>query len=292
MLLLDYLVNQFPEAKKQTLKQMVEAGRVRVNGRPARKLKQEVGEADRIEIADKPRKVVATLDPLKRIHEDADILVVYKPPGLLTSTTPREWRPTAISIIRNYLADTDRSARPGVVHRLDRDASGLLVFSKIDEAYESLKGQFYHHTVDRIYTAVVYGVPIPPKDRIKSNLIEMPDGVVRTTRRPNHGQIAVTDYELLRHNKKYSLLKVTLQTGRKHQIRTHLSQRGHPIVGDEMYFRPEIAEDAGISRMMLVATQLAFDHPRTGQRMEFGIPAPVEMEELLAIPMPRPHAGR
>ncbi len=281
MLLLDYLVTKYPTAKRQTLKLMVDAGRVLVNGSAAFKLKQNIQETDDIQVQDKPRKPDYTLHPMKAIHEDADVLVIYKPPGLLTSTTPREWRPTSIAIIRNYLADTDRHARPGVVHRLDRDASGLLVFSKNDEAYESLKGQFYHHTVDRIYTAVVIGVPQPPKDRIKSDLVEFPDGTVRATRRPNHGQPAVTDYEVLRHNKKYALVKITLQTGRKHQIRTHMSQRGHPIVGDEMYRRPEMPDESRSTRLLLVATTLSFEHPRTGERMTFSIPAPPEMEKML-----------
>src|SRR5688572_21254225 len=121
--LLDWLIKKYPTAKRQTLRDMLASGRISINGRRPRNLKEAVGESDRVVVARQAEPPKSSLEPLKLIHEDGDILVVYKPPGLLTSTVVRERRATAIGIIRNYLADHDPKARPGIVHRLDRDAS-------------------------------------------------------------------------------------------------------------------------------------------------------------------------
>src|SRR3954471_22561334 len=125
--LFDWLVQKFPNAKKQTLRDMVKQRRVTINGRPAKTVKEAVGESDRVVVDKKPQRARVSIEPLKIIHEDEDVLVVFKPPGLLTSTTVRERRATAIALVRDYLADREPRARAGIVHRLDRDASGLLV---------------------------------------------------------------------------------------------------------------------------------------------------------------------
>src|SRR5882672_10083194 len=149
--LLEWLVRKFPSAKKQTLRDMVGQGRVTINGRPAKTVKEAVGESDKVAVGKKPERIRASIEPLKIVHEDEGVLVVVKPPGLLTSTTVRERRATAIAIVRDYLADREPRARPGIVHRLDRDATGLLVFSKNNAAHQSLKRQFFEHTVLREY---------------------------------------------------------------------------------------------------------------------------------------------
>jgi 23S rRNA pseudouridine1911/1915/1917 synthase len=210
------------------------------------------------------------------VHEDEEVLVVSKPPGLLTSTVPTERRQTAIALVRRYLGERQPRARAGIIHRLDRDASGLLVFSKNNDAYENLKSQFFHHSVERVYTAIVRGRPNPPAGVIKSRLIEMPDGSMRHTDEHGKGQVAITRYETIAAKKGMSLLRVKLETGRKHQIRAHLAKRGVPIVGDEVYGEPSHGE----SKLLLCATTLAFNHPRTGQRMTFQIPPPDEIRKL------------
>jgi RluA family pseudouridine synthase len=208
------------------------------------------------------------LPKLNIIHEDRDILVVAKPPGLLTSTVPREPRPTLLAMVREYMQIKSPDAQVGLIHRLDKDAGGLLVFSKNNPAYQSLKSQFFHHTVTRVYTAIVEGRLSPPKGTIRSRLIERADGTVYSTRKHAAGQTAETDYEVLSKDKARMIVKVTLQTGRKHQVRVHLSERGAPIVGDPMYGKKHPMG------MHLAATSLALDHPRTGNRMEFRLPPP------------------
>jgi 23S rRNA pseudouridine1911/1915/1917 synthase len=261
----------YPTAKNQTLKQMVADGRVRVNGRRATKLSQPVAEAEEVRVDERPAppgKTRATLAPLRLVHEDEDVLVIDKPPGLLTSTGPRERRPTALAIVRRYIAATSPRARVGLIHRLDRDAGGLLVFSKSDLAYQSLKTQFFKHTVERMYEAVVVGSPRPKKGRIESRLFERADGSVHSTKQPGRGERAATEYEVIDEADGRATLRVTLQTGRKHQIRVHLSERGWPIVGDSVYGSPDPADPTG-GGLKLRAVRLAFDHPRSGKRVTF-----------------------
>jgi len=265
--LLDWLIARYPSAKRQTFKQMLAGGRLTINGRRPRSLRASVSESDRIVVADRSAeraKSSITKLPFEIVYEDRDLLVIDKPPGLLTSTTDRERRPTAWAAVQKYVAATDAAARPGLIHRLDRDASGLLVFSKNDAAYRSLKQQFLHHTVSRIYIAHVHGVPSPPMGRLESRLVEGADGIVRSTRMRGKGQPAITDYETISTGDAGSILKLTLRTGRKHQIRTQLAEKGTPILNDAFYGEKECA-----GPLMLVATELGFDHPRTGQRMKF-----------------------
>jgi 23S rRNA pseudouridine1911/1915/1917 synthase len=178
--------------------------------------------------------------------------------------------------VRAYVKSRDPRARVGLIHRLDRHASGLLVFSKNDRAYESLKIQFFRHTVERVYAAVVRGKVTPPDGRIVSRLLELPDGRVVTTRRHAKGQEAITHYKTRRATKQMSLLEVRLETGRKHQIRAHLSERGAPILNDPLY---DVTPPQG--RLMLVATRLALDHPRTGKRLTLALDPPREMCDLV-----------
>lgn len=201
------------------------------------------------------------------VYEDEDLLVVNKQAGLLTSTVPRERRPTLLAQVREYVAAREPRARIGLIHRLDRDASGLLIFSKNHAAYRSLKSQFFHHAVRREYRAVVHGVPRPPAGRIETRLVERADGTVHSTRQAGKGQRAITEYGVLKTERKLSLVRVVLHTGRKHQIRAHLAERGTPVVGDKLY-GPK--DDAG--RLMLAAVQLTIVHPRDGRSMTFNLP--------------------
>ena len=284
--LLDLLTARYPTAKRTTFRQMIQSRRVTINGRPARSLKDPVEETDRIEVRDHaPRPPTSALTlPFPIVYEDGDLFVIDKPAGLLTSTVPREKRPTALAMVRHYVHLLDSKARVGLIHRLDRDASGLLVFSKNDAAYASLKTQFFRHTVERVYAAVVRGKLTPPAGRITSRLTELPDGRVVTTRQHAKGQEAVTDYATLRATKQMSLLEVKLQTGRKHQIRAHLAERGAPILNDALYDLD--AKPTG--RLMLAAVRLALDHPRTWKRMTFHTNPPREMTELFPAAQPHP----
>jgi 23S rRNA pseudouridine1911/1915/1917 synthase len=271
--LLDWLVRRYPAAKRQNLRRMVQAGRVLINGRPARTLRDTLPPDAEIKVLDRPHPGEKEVPgEFEIVFEDRDLLVVAKPPGLLTSTVPKEPRPTLLAQVRQYLARTEPRARVGLIHRLDRDASGLLIFSKTDRAYRSLKTQFFKHTVEREYAAVVYGSPDPPKGQISSRLVERASGVVYSTRQRGRGEPAITEFQVVRAGNERSLLRVTLHTGRKHQIRVHLSELGHPIVGDVVYGK----KDANEPRLLLAAIRLTITHPVTGLRMTFQTPVPPE----------------
>jgi 23S rRNA pseudouridine1911/1915/1917 synthase len=279
--LLAWLAARYPTAKRQTLRRMLQSGRVSVNGQEVRNARLVLTPDDRIEISDPAAPPPPDRPKLRIVYEDDDILVVDKPAGLLTSTVPREPRATLLAAVGRHLeiAGSPRGSRVrvGLIHRLDRDASGLLVFSKNHEAYQSLKQQFFAHSVQRVYTAVVEGVPNPRSGRIETRLVERADGTVYSTRRPREGERAVTDYEVADVRGSRALVRVTLHTGRKHQIRVHLGERGTPIVGDKMYGRKP-----GHGRLMLAATKLSFAHPRTGERLTFERPAPRDFAAAFA----------
>ncbi len=281
--LLDWLTGQYPDSSRQSLKTMVEGGRVRIDGRVARRIKEPLPAGATVTVAGKrqmPRVVPALPDGVRIIFEDADLFVVHKPPGLLTSTVPGEKRQTLIAVLREYVSQREPAARVGVIHRLDRDARGLLVFSKNHDAFRELKRQFFEHTVQRIYTAVVDGVPAP-RATIDTHLLERADGQMYSTTQPGKGQRAVTEYEMIRNNGKRALLRVTLRTGRKHQIRAHLSQRNTPVVGDSVYGNSAPIEPGTPPGLMLAATHLAFAHPRDQRSMVFSEPVPPDMELLV-----------
>jgi 23S rRNA pseudouridine1911/1915/1917 synthase len=274
--LLEWLVRKYPKAKRQTLRRMVRGRRVLVDGEPARNVRQILAPNAKIEVLSSPRLPLRVKpSSLDIVYEDADLLVVNKPPGLLTSTVPGERRSTLLVRVEAYLAEAEPRARVGLIHRLDRDASGLLIFSKNDRAYQSLKTQFYQHTVEREYAVVVHGIPAPASDRISSRLVERADGIVYSTRQRGRGELAVTDYEVVETRGDRSLLRVMLQTGKKHQIRVHLSVRGNPVVGDVFYG----SEKQKAGRLLLMARRLAIAHPGNGKQITFELPLPREFKQ-------------
>jgi len=200
------------------------------------------------------------------VHDDDDIVVADKPAGLLTIGTDRERHRT----LYRRLFDTERRRRPGgrvfVVHRLDRDASGLLVFAKSEKAKRLLQAQFHDHTASRTYHAVVHGSYPRNKDVLKSYLAENRALRMYVTPDPRRGKLAITRVRVLRRAPSATLLEVVLESGRKHQIRVHLAETGHPLLGDRRY-----GEDrAGpIGRLALHAVALELEHPATGERMRF-----------------------
>lgn len=199
------------------------------------------------------------------LHEDRDILVVDKPPGLLTIGTDKDRERTAYYILTDYVRKGNARSRNRIfiVHRLDRETSGVLVFAKTEEAKQRLQGSW--EETEKKYLAVVHGKPEKAEDTISTYLAENSAFIVYSTPNPNVGKLARTAYRTLKTAKLYSLLEVTLLTGRKHQIRVHLAGIGHPIVGDKKYGKKGDTH----SRLALHASSIAFNHPYTGQRVAF-----------------------
>jgi RluA family pseudouridine synthase len=276
----------YPQAKKTTLRTMLESKRVLVNGVPARSLKQPLGEKDRVEIldlADTPVRTTMLAQGVKIIHFDSDIVIVEKPYGVLTSTDAEERRPTTWRILTAWFRKQNSKNQVHLIHRLDRDASGLLVFARTWDAYSSLKQQFFEHTITRQYDVLVHGVPKAKKARLENLLFEdeKAAGIVRVTKDLKAGKLAILDYEQIASNRAKSIshLQCTLFTGRKHQIRVQLAAAGHKVLGDPIYGKGE--EPPG--RLALHASHLAFKHPGTRREVRFTSPMPGSFAHLMRL---------
>lgn len=272
--LLDVLGTMFPESSRTTLRQMLQGRRVRVNGEPEIDAKRMLGAGDEVAVLSRVEAVTLP-STLTLLHEDDDVLVVVKANGLLTIATEREKENNAQALLNEYLRQRG-GGRIHVVHRLDRETSGVLVFAKNFKAREALKEKFAAHDIDRIYVAVIEGRMKTPTGTIQSNLLERPNLRMESVRRHPEAKRSITHYRTMETSAKYSMLEVTLETGRKNQIRAHLSEAGHPIAGDRFYG----SSINPLGRLGLHARLLGFDHPITGKRMTFQAPVPKVFRDL------------
>jgi len=201
------------------------------------------------------------IDKLEVLAQDDSIIVINKPAGLLTMATETEKTRTAYAVLRAYLNHKKRPEKLFIVHRLDREASGLVVFAKSPESKERLQDQFKDHSAGRRYVAVVEGRVKEDAFTVRTYLAENAAYRVYSTPNRKLGRPAVTHVKVLKRNLKTTLVEVRLETGRKHQIRVHLAERGHPIVGDKAYG----SRSNPIRRLALHAAQLDFRHPASGE---------------------------
>ena len=269
MTLAERLRALYPEASGRSLKQWLETGRVTVDGRPCRDGRLEVAATAVVTLGG--RASAPFPRGLTLVHEDDAILVVVKPAGLLTIATERERERTAYRLLWDYLRSKQGSkqARPFIVHRLDRETSGLLVFAKSEAAKRTLQAQFEARTAERVYRALVEGRPAREQGTLESRLAE--DRMLRV-RSAERGRVAITHYRVLAARREHSLLELRLGTGRRHQIRVQLAESGWPIVGDVTHGGPR----SGAGRLCLHATRLGFDHPVTGARVVFESAPPAD----------------
>ncbi len=266
--LLDALAVLYPDSTKTTLRQLLQTGRVRVNGQVEKNARRDLAPGELVEVGQKS--VQPVLPPgLAILHEDDDVIVVLKSHGLLTVATERERETTAQAYLNAYLKQKG-GERIHVVHRIDRETSGVLVFAKNFAAREALKEKFAAHDVERVYIAVIEGEIDPPRGTIRSHLRERKDLRMESVDAHPDAKLAVTHYRTIASNGRYSMLEIRLETGRKNQIRTHLAEAGHPVVGDRMYG----STVNPLGRLGLHAKVLGFAHPRTGERLVFTAPVP------------------
>jgi 23S rRNA pseudouridine1911/1915/1917 synthase len=216
------------------------------------------------------------------LYEDADVLVVDKPAGLLTVPTAERERDTLLSRVLDYLQHRYRR-RPyaGIVHRLDKDTSGAVVFARNREALHALQALFRAHDIEREYVAIVEGDP-PDSGTLDADLVR-DAGLGRrgVARRGQEGRRAVTRYRVVQRLRGAALVAVTLETGRTHQIRIHFADAGTPVAGDRVYGDRDRRPFAGAARQMLHARRLGFAHPRTGDRVHAEAPLPPDFDAAL-----------
>jgi RluA family pseudouridine synthase len=273
--LLDILQQCFPDSSKTTLRRMLRDDRVRVNGVPERDAKRSIGDGERVDIGSRPAR---PLDPRVRIlFEDDDLIVIDKAAGLLTIATDDVRYETAEAFLNVYAGAPVGQTIIHHVHRLDRDTSGVLVFAKNTYVRERLQEHFAIHDIDRVYVAIVYGKLYEPAGTFRSLLAEDRNLRVRSVSDASEGKEAITHYRTTASGRRYSILEVTLETGRRNQIRVHLAEAGHPVLGDTMYGR---GFDPEFPRLALHARQLGFVHPRSGKRVTFVADVPRMFREL------------
>ena len=286
---LDALLAQLePALSRAQAQRLIERGLVTVEGR-ASKPSHRVREGERIE-ARVPAPESAELEPeaipLRVVYEDADLIVIDKPAGLVVHPAPGHAHGTLVHALLHHcpdLAGVGGVARPGIVHRLDKGTSGLLVAAKHDLAHRSLAAQFKAHSIDREYRALVRGAPRADEGCVRAPIGRHPVDRKRFSTRARIGRAAVTHWSVERRLGAHTLLRVRLETGRTHQIRVHLASVGLPIAGDPVYGASRRGNTPpGLERPALHAALLGFDHPRSGERMRFESPLPEDLERVLA----------
>ncbi|MEE0979608.1 MAG: RluA family pseudouridine synthase [Muribaculaceae bacterium] len=275
--LLEFLIASMPQRKRTNVKELLGHNQVMVNGNVTTQFNLELQPGDEVKVNISREFPVFYHRRLKLVYEDDDILVVNKGYGLLSMGTDKIKEGTAYSILREYLKWKDPRNKIFIVHRLDRDTSGLMMFAKSAQAKERMQHNWNNMVMERKYLAVVEGFIEEPEGVVRSYLTENSQHEVYSTDNPKEGQLAVTRWKKLRSRKGYTLMEVSLDTGRKNQIRVHMKDLGHPIAGDRRYG----AKSSPIHRLALHAQTLRFIHPITGKDMNFSTPIPTAFDGMV-----------
>jgi len=296
---LDVFLAQTDESfSRSQIKNAIEEGEVLVNGKEP-KVSQHLKEGDVVELHLEPAHDAVAVPqdiPLNIVYEDASIIVVNKPAGMVVHPAPGNPDNTLVNALLFHCHDLSGIGgviRPGIVHRLDKETSGLIVAAKSDEAHRKLSAQFEKHDVHKKYIALVWGDVKGASGEIVLPVGRHPVDRKKMSTRSRHGKDALTLWKIRERYGMATLLDIEIKTGRTHQIRVHLSDRGWPVIGDAVYGNASklqtvrnAALKAGIkalSRQMLHARQLSFLHPQNQERMVFTAPLPEDMENLLVL---------
>ncbi len=273
--LLDLLIKHFPESSKTTLRDWIKQGRISIDGHLIKNSSHIVKEGQKVLLS----KRKTTIDGgIKILYEDTHIVVIEKPNGLLTVSTAFEKTETAHSLLKRVFFPQ----KIYVVHRLDQDTSGVLIFAKSEEAKENLKKDFEKHAIVRQYLAIVEGRLPHSEGTWSSYLFEDAQYYVKSTSDPSRGKLATTHYRVIHTSKHYSLIELTLETGRKNQIRVHCQEANHPVAGDKKYG----ATKDPLHRLCLHAKHLTFTHPISKKKMTFDTETPEEFSRLFKTIVP------
>ena len=282
-----------PTLSRERLKALIRTGAVQAAGKPVRDPAIKVRGEEAIQVAvpePAPAHNEAQDIPLKVVFEDEHLLVVDKPAGLVVHPAAGNLDGTLVNALLHHcggaLSGIGGVARPGIVHRIDKDTSGLLVVAKTDVAHEGLAKQFAAHSIDRRYLALVTGVPKASEGTVDAALARSAVNRKRIAIvEGNRGKKAVTHWTRLKMLKDAALVECRLETGRTHQVRVHMASLGHPLLGDPVYGRSgkthgKLLKELGFHRQALHAAELGFTHPVTKNRLSFSSPMPPDMQEL------------
>lgn len=287
------LAEMFPDYSRSKLQTWVKDGRVLVDGEQ-RKGREKLDGGEEIELDAEAEQVVeydAEDIPLDIIYEDESILIVNKPAGLVVHPAVGNWTGTLVNALLNHAPHLDTLPRAGIVHRIDKETSGLLMVAKTLQAHNSLVEQLQERSIHREYLALVKGW------MTAGGTVDQPIGRHPVDRKRNavrrDGKEAVTHYRLEQRFKRHTLIRVKLETGRTHQIRVHMTHINYPLIGDQVYggrfqmpaeCNPALAEALrSFKRQALHATKLGLEHPETGEYMEWELPMPDDMQNLIKL---------
>ncbi len=272
--LLDFLLSHVTGQSRNSIKHLLSRGQVLVDNVPQRQFDLPLATGQTVTVLPQAKGAVL---PFPVLFEDGELLVIHKPAGLLSVATDTQKDRTAYRLTVDYLRARDPRARLFVVHRLDRDTSGVLLFARTGEIKEALQADWNGLVKKRGYWAVVEGEDLPDSGECRSRLTENAVHKVYSAK-GSQGKEAVTRYTVLSRRKGYSLLDVELDTGRKNQIRAHLAELGHPVAGDTKYG----AGTDPMGRLGLHAYELALKDPRNGKLLTFTAPPPVEFQRMFS----------
>lgn len=278
-----FLRERLPEFSRSRLQDWIEQGRVLVNGSPEKRSYSVKGnERIRVVPAELPPLRATPEDlPIEVLYEDADVIAINKPAGMVVHTGAGLHSGTLVNAVLHRfgkLSSVGGDLRPGIVHRLDRFTSGVILVARGDAAHRNLAEQFASRQVEKIYVALVHGSVKNDQGRIETPITRDPVRRVRMTARLTHGRQAITSYQVLKRFENFTLLEVKIGTGRTHQIRVHLASIRHPVVGDKLYGAPA----GDLARYFLHARQITFTSPSTGERMTVAAPLPDDLESHLS----------
>lgn len=299
-----FLSEKIANATRNKVQQAIDAGSIMVNGNPT-KANYKIKPLDDIKVMlakpPKETEVYSENIPLDIIYEDQFLMIVNKPPGMVVHPAHGNWSGTLVNGLVYYFENLPEmkgnSGRPGLVHRIDKDTSGLLVIAKTEEAMTDLASQFFHHTIDRTYLALIWGEPETDEGTIIGNVGRSVKNrkVMDVYPEGDQGKHAVTHWKVLKRLRYVSLIQCNLETGRTHQIRAHMKYLGHPLFNDAMYGGDKIRKGTQFSkyktfvqncfdlmpRQALHAMSLGFVHPVTKERVYFEVPLPKDFQSVL-----------
>ncbi len=287
------LADNVPNVSRERLKTLILSDAVTSGGQIVRDPARHVtgGEQFTIEIPEpRPLDTIAQAIALTVVHEDADLIVIDKPAGLVVHPAAGNPDGTLVNALLHHcggnLSGIGGVLRPGIVHRIDKDTSGLIVAAKSDIAHEGLSRQFSRHSIERRYRAIVSGIPMPASGTIDAPLARSPSNRKKIAV-VKGGKAAITHYRTIQRLNGAALVECRLETGRTHQVRVHMQSIGHPLLGDPVYSRTkgvprEVVQRLRFERQALHAAHLGFIHPVTCVALSFDSPIPGDMQELFS----------
>ena len=272
-----FLLLKLTYHSRTNIKSLLRDGQIHVDGRIVTQHNYRLIGGQTIEISQKKSSKPAQCPTgIRILFEDAYLIIVEKEAGLLSIATDKGDELTAYRILSEHLKKQNPKNKIFIVHRLDRDTSGVMVFAKSEDIKNKLQSAWDPNTKERTYIALVEGKPNPPQGTIRSYLQESKATIVYSSKNPERGQLAITHYETLQSNNHFSLLKVELETGRKNQIRVHMQELGHSVVGDKKYG----ASQNPLHRLGLHAWVLGFTHPSTNSYLRYESKIPAKFLEV------------